>query len=267
VIDALPGTKGGSPRVVPDETKLAITNRASRGSATSKTFGATRHCSLLSILSSSFVDHPCSPVALHRLVRLSSMQSKTTRSPAQLDEGSRRASKMVTETIRRFTVLESRPLLDARLRLARCCTRSCSCRDLWDLAVEVAHAPPAWHGSGCRSRCSARWLGFSRPRARSSASSGKRECTASNDQNHAASRKRPHWAWAEIVKTRSRCSHRRWFSGARVCDVSVNAKAPASIARGQTRSSRQGCLTATVPPILAIILNGTIAAGIAVLLH
>ena len=44
--DALLGTKGGSPRVVPDETKLAITNCASRGAARSRTFGAVQHCSL-----------------------------------------------------------------------------------------------------------------------------------------------------------------------------------------------------------------------------
>src|ERR1700721_1723092 len=46
-IDALPGTSRSPPRVVPDETKPAITNRASRGSATSQTFGAVQHCSLL----------------------------------------------------------------------------------------------------------------------------------------------------------------------------------------------------------------------------
>jgi len=60
-IDALPGTKGGSPRVVPDETKLAIANCASRGSARSRTFGAVQHCSLHLVLSSLFVDHPFSP--------------------------------------------------------------------------------------------------------------------------------------------------------------------------------------------------------------
>jgi hypothetical protein len=60
-IDALPGTKRGSPRVVPDETKLAIADRASRGSARSKTFRAVGHCSLLLVLSSLFVDHPFSP--------------------------------------------------------------------------------------------------------------------------------------------------------------------------------------------------------------
>jgi hypothetical protein len=42
--------------VVPDETKLAIANRATRGSARLKTFGARRHCSLLLVLSSLFVD-------------------------------------------------------------------------------------------------------------------------------------------------------------------------------------------------------------------
>jgi hypothetical protein len=57
-IGALLGTKGGSPRVVPDETKLAIANRATRGSGRPKTFGALRHCSLLLVLSSLFVDDP-----------------------------------------------------------------------------------------------------------------------------------------------------------------------------------------------------------------
>ena len=74
-IDALLGTKGRSPRVVPDETKLAITNRASRGSATSKTFGAVQHCSLLLVLSSLFVDHPSFTVALHEPVRFSNVCS------------------------------------------------------------------------------------------------------------------------------------------------------------------------------------------------
>src|SRR6478672_5773511 len=46
-IDALLGTKRGSPRVVPDETKLAITNCASRGTARSKIIGAMGHRSLL----------------------------------------------------------------------------------------------------------------------------------------------------------------------------------------------------------------------------
>src|ERR1700751_3124390 len=57
-IDALLGTKRGSPRVVPDETKLAITNCASRSSAGSKTFAAVGHCGLLLALSQLFVDHP-----------------------------------------------------------------------------------------------------------------------------------------------------------------------------------------------------------------
>src|SRR6478672_7476301 len=70
-INALLGTKGGSPRVVPDETKLAITNCASRGSARSKAFGAVGHCSLLLVLSSLFVDHPFFTVALHEPVRFS----------------------------------------------------------------------------------------------------------------------------------------------------------------------------------------------------
>src|SRR5258708_10914532 len=97
-IDALLGTKRGSPRVVPDETKLAITNCASRGSATSKTFGAVQHCNLLLVLSSLFVDHPSFTVALRELVRFSNSSSlRRSRSPAQLNLGHRRASKVVTE--------------------------------------------------------------------------------------------------------------------------------------------------------------------------
>jgi hypothetical protein len=57
-IGALLGTKGGSPRVVPDETKLAIANRATRGSVRLKTFETSRHCDLLLVLSSLFVDGP-----------------------------------------------------------------------------------------------------------------------------------------------------------------------------------------------------------------
>ena len=49
---------GGSPRVVPDDTKPAITNCASRGCARSKACGAVGHCYLLLRLSSPFVDHP-----------------------------------------------------------------------------------------------------------------------------------------------------------------------------------------------------------------
>jgi hypothetical protein len=52
---------------VPDETKLAITNCASRGSSRSKTFGAVGHCSLLLVLSQPFVDHPFSPSHLMSL--------------------------------------------------------------------------------------------------------------------------------------------------------------------------------------------------------
>jgi hypothetical protein len=63
-IDALLGAKRGSPRIVPDETKLAIANCASRGSTRPKTFGAVQHRSLLLVLSSLFVDHPSFTVAL-----------------------------------------------------------------------------------------------------------------------------------------------------------------------------------------------------------
>ena len=117
-IDALLGTKGGSPRVVPNETKLAIANCASRGSARSKTFGAVRHCCLLLVLSSLFVDHPFFTVALHQPVRFSNACNlRRSRSATQLHVGNRPASKGVTETIRRSMALESRPPLDARLRL------------------------------------------------------------------------------------------------------------------------------------------------------
>src|SRR5260370_12178927 len=49
-IDAVLGTKGGSPRVVPDEAKFAITDCASRGFPGSKAFGAVGHCCLLLVL-------------------------------------------------------------------------------------------------------------------------------------------------------------------------------------------------------------------------
>jgi hypothetical protein len=46
-IDAFRGAKLGLPRVVSDETKLAVTDCASRGSASSKTFVSVKHCCLL----------------------------------------------------------------------------------------------------------------------------------------------------------------------------------------------------------------------------
>jgi hypothetical protein len=45
-ISALLGTKRNSPRVVPDETKLAITDRASHRLVAPMTFGAVEHCFL-----------------------------------------------------------------------------------------------------------------------------------------------------------------------------------------------------------------------------
>jgi hypothetical protein len=105
-IDAPFGTKGGSPRVVPDETKLSITNCASCGSARSRIFGAVQHCSLLLVLSSLFVDYPFFTVALHEPVRLSDACSlRRSRSAVQLHLGNRPASKGVTETIRRSMAL------------------------------------------------------------------------------------------------------------------------------------------------------------------
>src|SRR6478735_8870061 len=70
-VDALLGTKRGSPRVVPDETKLAITNCASRGSTRSKTFGAVWHCRLLLVLSIAVRRSSFFTVALHQPVRFS----------------------------------------------------------------------------------------------------------------------------------------------------------------------------------------------------
>jgi hypothetical protein len=69
--DALSVTKGGSPRVVPDETKPAVTNRAARGSIGSKTFGAVEHGNLLLASFSLFVDRGSLTVALHELARFS----------------------------------------------------------------------------------------------------------------------------------------------------------------------------------------------------
>src|ERR1700750_175652 len=70
-IDALLRAKRRSPRIVPDETKPAFTNCASRGTARSTTFGAVEHCSLLLALSQLFVDHPFFTIALDEPVRLS----------------------------------------------------------------------------------------------------------------------------------------------------------------------------------------------------
>src|SRR3954469_23381101 len=47
-IDALPGAKRPSPRIMPDETKLALTDCASHGVVGPVTFQGVRHCFLLS---------------------------------------------------------------------------------------------------------------------------------------------------------------------------------------------------------------------------
>ena len=46
-IDALPGAKLRSPRIMPDETKLALTDCASHGLVRPVTFQAVSHCFLL----------------------------------------------------------------------------------------------------------------------------------------------------------------------------------------------------------------------------
>ncbi|MET4072154.1 hypothetical protein ABID58_006983 [Bradyrhizobium sp. S3.2.6] len=110
-IDALLGTKRRSPRVVPDETELAVTNCASRGTARSKTFGAVGHCTLLLALSQPFVDHPFFTVALDEPVRVSNACSlRRSRSAAQLNVGNRPASRWVTEQYEGLGRSSFRPL-------------------------------------------------------------------------------------------------------------------------------------------------------------
>jgi hypothetical protein len=60
-IDALLGTKRGSPRVMPDETKLAVTDCASRGVGRSKIFKAAGHYCLLLVYRSYLPIIPSSP--------------------------------------------------------------------------------------------------------------------------------------------------------------------------------------------------------------
>jgi hypothetical protein len=68
VMDALLGTKRRSPRVVPDETKLAITDGASRGFVRPVTFGAVQHLQSPLVLLPFFASHPSFNVALHEPV-------------------------------------------------------------------------------------------------------------------------------------------------------------------------------------------------------
>jgi len=87
-IDALAGAKRGSPRIMPDETKPAITDCASRDPVRPVTFQAVRHFSLL------------------RPVRILDASRLRGSSPAaQLSAGRRRASKGGRTTIRRLTAL------------------------------------------------------------------------------------------------------------------------------------------------------------------
>jgi hypothetical protein len=70
-IDALLGTKRGSPRVVPDETKLPVTDRASRGFVRPETFRAVGHYRLPLDSWWLFVDHPFSSSHFQEPVRIS----------------------------------------------------------------------------------------------------------------------------------------------------------------------------------------------------
>jgi hypothetical protein len=97
-IDAPLGTKSYSPRAVPHETKLALTNRASRSSARSGAFGTFKQGSLLFAWSSLFVDHPIFIIAPNEAVRFSDTISlRGLRPPAQLNVGNRLLSKGGTE--------------------------------------------------------------------------------------------------------------------------------------------------------------------------
>ena len=91
-IDTLSGAKWGSPRIMPDETKLALTHCASRGPVSTVTFEAVSHCSLPWSVRPSFA---C------RLRR--SLQAP------QLSAGRDRASKWGTKPIRRLTMLGRGP--------------------------------------------------------------------------------------------------------------------------------------------------------------
>jgi hypothetical protein len=123
-IDAVLGTKRGSPRVVPDEAKFAITDCASRGSSKSKTFGAVEHCSLLLVLSSLFVDHPFSRSHFMSSCAFQRIQPKTWRSAAQLNVGKSSGIQRGQGTIRRFKELERRSssYRDRSINWRRCCT-------------------------------------------------------------------------------------------------------------------------------------------------
>src|SRR5215475_9239800 len=85
-IDAFLGAKRGSPRIMTDETELAITDCASRDPVRPVTFQTVRHCSLLW------------PLRISNACRLGGS------SPApQLSAGRRRASKGGGTMIRRLT--------------------------------------------------------------------------------------------------------------------------------------------------------------------
>src|SRR5246127_377821 len=103
-IDALPGTQRGAPRVVPDETKLAITNCASRGPGRSNTFGEVGHCCLgsIAVVRRSSISHrrTCKPVRFSDPCSLGRSQSTT-----QLHEGNHPAPEGFTGPIPRFIAL------------------------------------------------------------------------------------------------------------------------------------------------------------------
>jgi hypothetical protein len=96
-IDALLGTNRGSPRVVPEETKLAVTDCASRSSAVSRTLGAVAHV-VFSCSIGLFDEHPFRTVALDDDVRFpEACRLRRLRSTAQLNVGKRLASKGIAE--------------------------------------------------------------------------------------------------------------------------------------------------------------------------
>ena len=86
-IDALLGTKRGSPRVVPDETKLPVTDRASRGFVRPETFRAVGHYRLPLDSWWLFVDHPFSRRTFRSLCAFLMLQPKTVASRDSIGRG------------------------------------------------------------------------------------------------------------------------------------------------------------------------------------
>jgi hypothetical protein len=92
---------------MPDGTKFAITDWATRDSAMSIIFRAVVHCCLFLVFVELFVDHPFFQKShFMSAVRFSHVCSlRQSRSAAQLNVGNRGVSKGAHGTIRRFMAL------------------------------------------------------------------------------------------------------------------------------------------------------------------